>query len=235
MTLYELWRAGRRQWHVLLLGVLATAAFGWLGMHPGPVYFGQSHVLFLAPVSAKNPNPLELTSGSLTSAAGIIQRDVEGNPSRIKTVSADITLYDQGIYRGEIVKLPDTGGQYENNFSQPVLDIEVTGPDPTAVLAGVTALQRAVSDALEARQAAAGVNPRDKIQVQVSPEQTAVLRVGDNRTRALAISLVLGGGLTLIAVALVDRRRSTRGRTTQPRTTQPRTTRPGTTQSRTTT
>jgi hypothetical protein len=211
LTMYTLLAACRRQWWMVILGCLGIAALVFFGIHPKPVYYAQSKALFLAPVSLHNPNPLEVSSQSLISTAGIIQRDVSMDISRVRTTSPTLTLYDQGIYSGQVVRLPNYGGQYENNFSSPILDIEVTGSDGPAVLERMSVIQARVVKALTVRQDQSKVAAENRIRVEVTPLTPIVAEVGGSRTRLIGISALIGVLLTFLSVAAIDRARFRRG------------------------
>ena len=43
-----------------------------------------------------------------------------------------MTLVDQGVYDGAQIRQPNYGGQWSNNFTEPVLEVQASGASPDA-------------------------------------------------------------------------------------------------------
>lgn len=207
MTIWDLLAACGRRWLVLLLGLgLTICSIVAVGLSPG-VYWAQGDMVFLPPTSNRFPNTLSNGSESLIMAAGLVERDLDEASQLSGTSSANVTLVDIGVTDGELVRLPNLGGQWANNFSQPLLDVQVVGSTPEEVEQRFLALRKAIIDDLDRRQDEAGVDAYNRISIQSTPAMVEVEYRHGNDTRAAIVLLVLGVGLTLTAVVFFDRKR----------------------------
>jgi len=197
----------RRQWVVTCLGLLGVMLTAYVTLDREPVYFAQIDVIFLTPVSSQNPNALAVSANTLVATAGIIQREMDQARSDPRTSSPLISLYDQGIYSGERVRVPDTGGQWQHNFDRPVLDVQVTGSDPAAVEDRIHAIEAEIAQRLQRMQDEADVRPVNQITLKSSPPEPTVVAVTGSPVRALAAGMVLATTATILACAAVDRLR----------------------------
>lgn len=185
---------------------MVTAATGmWLASTPG-VYWAQADVIFLAPTSSRFPNALNTSSGSVIMTAGIVQHDVIED-SNYGTSSSSVTLVDQGVVDGTMVRLPNVGGQWAYNYAEPVLDVQAVANTPEEVARRMIDLELAIQAALARRQDAAGVDKFDRITVQTSPSSLEVQYRGGDRRRAMAVIVLLGMAVTVSVVAIADRKR----------------------------
>src|SRR5450830_603440 len=101
---------------MLLLSAVALA----LASRPVEVWNGEVRVIFLKPTSSPGI--------ALVSMAGIVARDVEGFSSTPQTVNSFVTLASQGVVTGVEVRQRNSGGQWDHNYEDPVLNIQSTGP-----------------------------------------------------------------------------------------------------------
>jgi hypothetical protein len=198
-------RACLAYWPVTILGLLGTGAFIFWSGHPTPVYFSQTDVIFLAPISLRNPNSLMISSDSLTSMAGIVQREIDQANVAARTSGTTVTLVDQGIYHGIRVKVPDYGGQWQHKYDQPVLDLQVTGSDPDEVSQRALAARKQIVKLIEQRQEHAGVAQRNLIRVEMLPASPSVDLVSGRRIRAIGLSGLLGVSATFAVCAVISK------------------------------
>jgi hypothetical protein len=208
-----------RRWYVVVLGVvLTTVAVANVSLLPG-VHWARAHVLLLGPPSAMRPNKLDSGSAGLIATAGLIEREMNTGVRRIPATSNEVTLVDQGIYDGEQVHVPDNGGQWANNFDQPVLDVQASGPTSAIVEQRIEAMVHQIEEILRRRQDDAGVSPANRITVASSPRVTHVYYARGDRNRAVLLTTTLGLWLTLWSVIFVDRRLAARrsGNRSRPR------------------
>jgi hypothetical protein len=192
-------------WPVTILGLLGTAAFIFWAGNPTPVYSSQTDVIFLAPISARNPNSLIISSDSLISTAGIVQREVDHGNVVARTSATTVTLVDQGIYHGIQVKVPDYGGQWQHKYDRPVLNLQVTGSDPDEVRQRVIAARDQIVKLLQERQEQTGVARRNLIRVEMLPSSPSVDLVSGRRIRAIGVSGLLGVSVTLALCAITSK------------------------------
>ena len=205
MSLGDLFRDARRRWWIALLGAALTAGLIGLAEHARPVYWGETTVVFLAPPSLRDTNALTESRDTMIAAAGVVERVVNKGDSGLWTASNSVKLFDQGVYDGQIIKLPDTGGQWSHNFETAALQVQVTGSDPIQVrerLGKAVARIRSTTDEL---QAAADVKESQYIETQATESPPTVFRVGGSRVRTLAISLVIGLIVTLWMFQIASR------------------------------
>jgi hypothetical protein len=208
VTVWDLLAACRRRWPMLMVGLFLTTAIGvWVKNEPG-VYWAQTDVIFLAPTSSRFPNSLSTGSESLIMTAGIVEHEVTQGSSLNATSSASVTLVDQGVRDGTMIRLPNIGGQWAYNYAQPVLDVEAVASSPSEVVQRMDDMQSAIQVALDRRQDQAGVDQFNRITVQASPASVDVEYRGGDRRRAVVVTGLLGMALTLGAVVIADRRRT---------------------------
>jgi hypothetical protein len=198
-------RACLSYWPLTILGLLGTGALVFWSSYPTPVYFSQTDVIFLAPVSRQNPNSMATSSDSIISMAGIIQREIDQARVDARTSSAKVTLVDQGIYDGTRVKVPDEGGQWKHWYKRPVLDVQVTGSDPSEVSRRAVAAQQQILDLLDKRQVRAGVAQRNFIRAEMVPATPSVYIRSGRRIQAMGASGLLGASLTLAMCATASK------------------------------
>ncbi len=191
---------------VVLVGVLVSGSVGvYLSRRPG-VYWSQVQVLFVAPKSAANPNGLSISSESLIDTAGMVAKIVGSSPRGPAVVSDTVTLVGEGVRHGYGVRLPNSGGQFATNFDQAALDVQAVGASPGEVSATLVSVIGRVVGTLSRLQAEAGVAKVNLIRSQLSPPVAPLYYQAGSKTRALAITMVIGGGITAWLAWLVRRR-----------------------------
>lgn len=205
MTSERVTGALRRQWYVIVVGLALTAgAIFSLSVRPG-VYFTQADVLFLAPKSAKYPNPIESGSESLIATAGLVARIANGVQSEPATASSGVTLMGEGVIQGTSIRLPNSGGQWANNFDRPVLDVQVVGPSEAWVRATLRQKIDLINETLHNLQAPDGTARENFITTSAAPQKSTVSYTRGETKRALAALTLLGITLTGLAALGFDR------------------------------
>jgi hypothetical protein len=177
-----------------MLAVTAGVSM-WAFSRPG-LYFSQSRVLFLAPPSDHTPNNLVAPSDSLITTAGVVAKMVGASFAAPPVVSDTVTLPGEGITHGWSAHLPNIGGQWAPNFSEPAVVVQAVAPTPAeveALMADVLGRVRAAVTTLEDR---ASVAPVNRIVLASSPEVPAVEHVSGSGKRGAATVLVLGVSAT---------------------------------------
>lgn len=207
MNLWQLLGACWRSWPVVLLGAAVTAGVGVVAITDDGVHYTRTELAFLAPTRADWPNALRTQSDSIIITAGAVARAVAGAEELPKFASPGVTLVGMGVRDGWSLRLPDTGGQWATNFATQRLVLEVVGPTPEAVSARQQEVTDEVASAVRALQAAQGVAPEGQISAIATPESTAILHVTGNRSRALGMTVVLGVGVTLAGVVVLEQLR----------------------------
>jgi hypothetical protein len=205
----KLRRSPRTRWWVALvvaIGLLITGAGAYV-VHSKPgVYWSDVKVVFHVPRSAANPNVLLTTTTGLITLAGTVSRLVDPNAPSTHVVSPTVTLPNQGIRQGFLVSIPNDGGQWANNFDQPLLDVQAVGPTYDGVVATMQSLLRQINTQLVTLQDQGGVLPVNRVETQLSPSQPQIFYLTGSRVRATAATLLLGVSLTVAGALMVRRR-----------------------------
>ncbi len=201
MTAGNLIRVLLRRWYVLLLAALLTAVVvGLLGRVPG-VYWTQVDVVFLPTNSA---NALGVTNDSLVQFAAVIEREFTGGRDDDPISMTGGTLYGQGVRVGWRVKLPNAGGQWNNNFNRPALSVEVVDATPARVNAVVQNLTERIQSLVRQAQDDQGVPRIRQVETLESPSTAVVSYIDGNRTRASLAVALLGAVLGISAAVAFD-------------------------------
>lgn len=206
MTLHGWIGAARRAWAVLVLGLVATAFAAYFIVSAPGVYWSRTDVLMVRPVNDAR-NGLATTPQATIRFAGLIQREIAGGPSDIDTVSDEVRIVDLGIRSGTLVRLPNDGNQYANNFNKALLDVQAAGPSEAVVRAEMTALIARINRVVVERQTAMGVPMTVQVRTRSSPTEVQVFHDVGSKKWGLVATIGLGLSLTFAAVVLVEIRR----------------------------
>ncbi len=210
MTVWDLLDSLRRRWYVAIPGILMTAALALVVLKVPGVYHEQVDVIFLAPAPGEHVNQLQAGSESLIDVAALVERVVDGSNGGAAPASDQVSLVGEGVRDGYSIRLPNDGGQWATNFSRPVLSVQATGSSPEEVSATINRAVARINDELAARQAAYHVSSGKLITTKLSPPTSDIRFDKGSRSRALAATMLLGCGLTLGSVVMVDRRKMIR-------------------------
>jgi hypothetical protein len=208
----ELIRAARRRsWPIwtavafAILGMATTLGLAATAATARGVYWSELQVRFMSPHSAANQNVLQISPSSLVMAAGAVEKMVI-DTSAPRVIDPANTLASQGVKHGFGVSLPNTGGQWASNFTDPWLEVQAVGSSPAEVVAATRTLVARIDAALATLQRRAHVDRYNLISTQLSPlSGPAVYYQAGSRSRAAVAALVLGTGITSIVVVLLLR------------------------------
>jgi hypothetical protein len=191
---------------VIVAGLICTVAIGgYLVRLPG-TYWSEVQVVFLPPISDKNPNSLQTGGTSLITFAGVVAQEV-GSSTPITTVSDSVSLVSAGVKHGYQVRLPNDGGQWSNNFDKQYLDVQATGSTPQEVASTMQMVLAKISTALATTQSEAGVDKTNLIYTSQSPPSIPLYYQTGSHVRELIAISILGIGFSAAAAGLVNRRR----------------------------
>lgn len=207
MNLLLLLRAFTRAWQVVTLCAAGTCAAFFVAWSTPGVYYAQADVIFLRPVNRDVPNALSVSSSSVIATAGVIERLVNVGPESPRVTSTDVSLVSEGVRRGTSVQLPNSGGQWANNFDQPKLHVQVVDSTPELAQDRLDRITAQIDELLRERQAASQAAPDTWMRTQLSPAAPQVVHMAGDRRRAGLAVLFLGGGATCAAVILLESRR----------------------------
>ncbi len=206
MTLRTLIVALRRHWPVTLLMVLLAIPVLAAIVTAPPTYTSRATVYFIQAPSSREPNVLGTTRSSVISTAGVVQRAIQGRTTT-HVISDNLSLTDMGVQEGTSIRLPNSGGQWANNFETPALIVETVGQDPNQVQAKLTETLDAISGSLADMQRDAGAEPTTWITTKTEPSDLSVVAVSGSGKRALLyLSLLVVGVIASVVVHLETRR-----------------------------
>jgi hypothetical protein len=193
---FRFWSFVSRASVVLTIGLLVSGVLGYRLAHSPGVYWSQVTVVLVAPKSTANPNGLSVNSESLISTAGVIAKMVGSAPHEPAVVSDSVTLVGEGIRHGYGVRLPNSGGQFATNFDRAALDVQAAGTTVAEVGVTISRVLAEIRDDLDRLQRDAGVAAVNLIRLQQSPPTLPIYYQTGSKTRTIAITLVLGAGLS---------------------------------------
>lgn len=206
LTTIDVLAALRRQWPVLLVGMVLTligAVLVW--SRPG-TYSSTVDVYFTAP-----PGPDDTTLGAesdeLTALAGLVEAKLNFGVTAQKPVSPDVTISSMGVKDGTTITLPDVGGQFNDLYVDPFLRVAAAAPSEDEVVRLRDAQVDRISRTLDQVQEDEGVPAADRVLPRQVPDSPVVGYETGPRPRAVLALLALGTALTVSATTLVDRRR----------------------------
>lgn len=212
MTFAEVLGVIARQWRAVLVGLLCTVVTMGAVVGRDGVYATQVDVIFLTPLDRTNQNVLVGDLVSLINFAAIVEREMNAGEAAPRMSSPTATLYGRGVREGYSVELPNTGGQWGNNFSRPVLNVQVVGPSPAEVTSTFEEVVRQIEQVAAARERAAGAPPTTWVSLRLSPAKPVIGYVpGGGKRAALALG-ALGAAGTVIGAVHLDRWRARRDR-----------------------
>jgi len=217
MTTAELLDRLRRRFPLLLAGLAATAAIAWVVMDRPAVYSTRCDVVLVPPHSLSDGDTgLVSSSENMIALAGLVERRVNDG-RRTPSTSQEVDLLGTGVRDGVLVSLPNAGGQWDYDFTAPMLSVQVAGPDPDVVRQRREAAVVDIRTTLHAVQASGGtVTERRMVTTQVVPEAAPVVRRTGHASRAAAGVAVIGGWLSVLAALLADRLLVARARARAP-------------------
>ncbi|MET0467836.1 MAG: hypothetical protein ABWZ87_03780 [Aeromicrobium sp.] len=206
MVFWDVLVAAFRRWYVVVLGLAVTyVAVAAIDARP-EVYYLRGQAVFVAPASEVYPNKLRVNAADLIAVAGIVGKRINGMDALPKTSSSAATMVGRGVRDGVLITLPDNGVQWAPYYDTRALYIEVAASDPEVARARHRAALREISTELKTLQDEQDVDADERVTIAPSPESPAVVRFGGQPMLAKLMVLALGGGMTLVGVAALERR-----------------------------
>lgn len=211
MSMWDVARSVRRQLVVLLVGLLAT---GWAAhaiTQEQPVYWARVRAVLVAQGGSRNW--LVQPGESAIPLAGLLERRMNAEVDAVPTNSPDVTIVDRGITDGTVVFLPDQGGQWAHNFTEPIVVLEAAGPDAASVHERMDGLVRRLRAELTTLQRDLLVPTSPRVGFSDSTLDYSVqVAAGRPAVGGLGVLLV-GATLSVLACVCAERlRRSARNR-----------------------
>lgn len=208
MTFWDTMAAIGRRWYVVLIGI-ACVAGGVVAIRDQPtIYYSRATVFFLAPASKVNPNVLQTRLQSIIITAGIVGKQLNGTATLTKVSGTeDVPIVDRGIADGVVIEIPDHGGQWSVSYDTQGLDVQVAGASPEIVRARQAVAFARLNQALKRIQDDAKVPTVDRITTRVGPATPPIIALRGQSRRAMAMVVLLGAALTMVAIGLLELRR----------------------------
>lgn len=193
MDFLDVLRVLRRQWIVLLLGVILTGTGVVYALGTKTQYQASAEYLVLLPPAAtgqRNPtNPYINLPQGLGFAASLIA-------SEINTHEVAESLEDRGFTSDYTVALGPADG--------PALHLNVTGTDPTNVVKTRDEIIRLLDARLNAMQDIPGIPDSQLMYSQTKAADSEAVAVPGAKIKALVLVAAVGGVFTLLLALIMD-------------------------------
>lgn len=207
MALWQILGAVRRHLVVVVIGALLTAGGLYLVQSHQGVYVTRTDVVLVPPEGTYIRNPLWRRENSVIATASLVAAIVNSDSGGARTSSSSVSLAGQGVDDGYSAQLYNRGGQWVVDYDRPLFNVQAVGRTPEAATANLERGLDELQSALDLLQDRMDVVESQRMTLDtVTPEPEVGYGVG-RPTRALAATAVLGVGLTLAAVTVVDDRR----------------------------
>ncbi|MGO4957027.1 hypothetical protein ACTQ49_07105 [Luteococcus sp. Sow4_B9] len=204
MTSVEFLKLCGRRWYVLLLGLLATFGLTALAAGPTTVYATQATVNILDPDGGKT-RIVGFHSPDSIAVANILAARVNGGVKTPLAANPDVSLQAIGILEGTHAQVRNEGSQWMSRIDEPVIDIKSVGSDPEQVAKELDVQIAEVHSELATFESELKVPKGQNMELTLTPEEPAVVKVSTHKPRAILGYGLFGVGLTLLSVVLVDR------------------------------
>jgi len=205
MTTTALLRILLRRWYVVLTVFAVLGVTFVILDEDGGAYVSEAKVLFVVPGAEAVGVFDDRQRDTLVEFVAAIEQEInEGTqPDRL---SPDASLFGAGVSEGYQVAIPNTGGQWQYSFPDPVLSVRVVGQSPEQVGERIHALLDRIDVLTANRQNT--LDPQDVISTARVPAEVTVSHVGGSRrtqARAVLVLGLVGLGVAAAAAVLVDR------------------------------
>ncbi|TFC07181.1 hypothetical protein E3O42_00085 [Cryobacterium adonitolivorans] len=206
MTMVQLLRVIARQWLVVLAVLVVSALCAVLVARMPGVYSTQASVRLLPPPAlTEGANAIGERAEELIDFAALVEKQYNGNAAQLRFASPNATLAGAGIRSGVSVRLVNDGNQWNLNFREPVLLVDVVEPDAERARVVLDATVTELLNIVTERQNRSGVEGGYRVGVLVSPSSADVVNVTGNPVRAVAVTVLLGLSGAVLMALVVDR------------------------------
>lgn len=194
----------RYRWITLAVALMIVAACGYVARIP-PVYWAHIEVRLLPPAGGG----MTEDSVRLIEAAGVIADSMRPPSRKLSQTAGVVPIVERGILEGESVTLPNTGGQWVVSYSEPTLDVQVSGRSEADVRQRLDQVVTRIRGNIAELEDARAVAPENRIRLRASPVDPTI---SVYRVPRVQVSLILGAvvGLGWTMLAMLIRRRSLR-------------------------
>lgn len=189
VTIWDLFALWRRQWVVTLLCVV-VGAFGVVQARSlQTVYWGSTSVVVVAPYLKGYLTPL---GGDVIPLAGVVEKLVNIDSDAPPAVSPDASIIDRGIYDGVVANVPDYGGQWSENYTNPIIVVQASASDPETVTRRIAAETARIDSILTDLQVDARVPTNARATSLALPPAPVAVESTGVASRALIAMVALG-------------------------------------------
>lgn len=204
-----------RRWYIVVAVMLCMVPILYDATNSTGVYYSRVEVMFLPPPSKVGGNALKSEAVTTVMYAAIVERGFNGNVGGQRLKTTDAPLYATGLRNGHSVFLPNSGGQWQMNFDDPEIIVEVVSESRETVVAEMQRIVDRLQQSAHVQQQSIGVLPEAYITTELSPSEPGVMYVGIRKSRELAallgLTVALAVGLPLFGDRLlsgISRRRA---------------------------
>jgi len=191
---------------IVIVSVMLTLTILLLAGRGVQVVWSDTKLRLMAPrdpSAGVETNSLVSSPGGLVATAGAVVAQIDPKPAVPRMASPNVNIVDIGIARGVWVRIPDSGGQWQNSFSDPIIQIQVSGPTEADVANRTEQAIEAARRSLSELQDGYAVNPAYRITIEKDLYGTRMFDTGPSRMRLRAGILMLGAWLTAAASIVV--------------------------------
>ncbi len=182
---------------VAVLVVLLALPIAQVIRQAPSTYWTQQDLVFLPPSSAVGGNSLRTDARDLIPFAALVKETYTGihGPSTIEPVSAPI--YGTGVHSGELVRVPNAGGQWQTYQREATITVEVLGSSAQEVSSTMEQTMTELTALAQEPQQQMNVKRSAHIITDVYPEEVVPVQIQSRAKWAL----LLLGFLTIMAAA----------------------------------
>lgn len=189
---------------VIIVGILDSLLIGYQEAKRPGVFWTREQVGMIYP-QLDQSNGMQYISPSMIVMAGVIEKMIEPDPHP-RLATAEATLVGTGVRDGFSVTLPNTGGQWANQFVSPYLDVQVVAPTLAAAQQRTDQLVAEIKRDLQTLQDESAVPAKYRVTAALSPPAPVpIYYQKGSAKRALLAALALGLAITFTAAGLLRR------------------------------
>jgi hypothetical protein len=189
---------------VVACGLVGTASVAWRVAYPPPVFEAATEIVLVGP-SESTANPYVESGQSLVHLAGLLATSVARSAGGTFLVDSDVPLASQGVHRGFQVRQPDQGGQWGHDFQAPIVTLQTVAPTEQEARAALAQLLDRLTGELKRRESEAGTSSGNIVRTATVPQDPVISVMAGSRSRATAVTVLLGLWLSFSMGAAVER------------------------------
>ncbi|MDN5746802.1 MAG: hypothetical protein L0H31_17050 [Nocardioidaceae bacterium] len=203
MTSYDIAVALLRRWWLLAIGVVLTGTLATLISQSPPIYWTTYDMNLVAPdrsgaAYSRTPAPY-----GVTPVAGVLEVLLAGNHDAAAAATQEVPIFGLDHEFGFDVRAKDKGLQWSRDYVA-ALTVQISAPSREAVLSQVEGLGQRAQAELRTLQDDQEVPPEARLTLE-EPEAVDIVKISPSYIRAVAGTVVLGLGSSVVATITLDR------------------------------